>query len=112
VGWGKILGGGFTYTRFDFDSGVGIPVTLTFWPWGGGVNNLANPPPQRPCVLMILLKINNSSQHCITVVFAHFQLPIIYKGTLVVFRNSFSEYQHRWKVIIFRFKLEIISIFT
>jgi len=29
---------------FDFDSGVGIPVTLTFWP-GGGVNTLANPPP-------------------------------------------------------------------
>jgi len=28
----------------DFDSGVDIPVTLTFWP-GGGVNTLANPPP-------------------------------------------------------------------
>jgi len=29
--------GGFAYTyviSFDFDSGVGIPVTLTFWPGG------------------------------------------------------------------------------
>jgi len=34
---------------FDFDSGVGIPVTLTFWS-GGGVNTIENPPgPMRGC---------------------------------------------------------------
>jgi len=31
--------------RFDFDSGVGIPVTLTFWPWGGGGKLPSKPPP-------------------------------------------------------------------
>jgi len=50
VGWGKILGGGFCLylhvISFDFDSGVSIPVTLTFWPWGARVNTLANPTPQ------------------------------------------------------------------
>jgi len=38
VGWEKILGGGgclyLHVISFDFDSGVGIPVTLTFLPWG------------------------------------------------------------------------------
>jgi len=55
VGWGKILGEGvfclyLHVISFDFDSGVGIPVTLTFWP--GGVNTLAKPP-QRPCVNVV-----------------------------------------------------------
>jgi len=68
---GKKSVGGFlpipTCYSFDFDSGVGIPVTLTFWP-GGGVNTLANsPPPQRPCVIssrynIILLAIIIYSQ--------------------------------------------------
>jgi len=41
----KSLGGFCLYLyviSFDFDSGVGIPVTLTFWPWG--VNTLETPP--------------------------------------------------------------------
>jgi len=53
----KSLGGFCLYLHvisFDFDSGVDIPVTLTFCP-GGGVNTLPTPPPpQRPCVILSL----------------------------------------------------------
>jgi len=45
----KTLGGGGSpiplhVISFDFDSGVRIPVTLTFWPVKGGGNTQAKPP--------------------------------------------------------------------
>jgi len=51
----KSWGGGFCLylyvISFDLDSGVGIPLGLTFCP-GGGVNTLANPTPPAPCVVL------------------------------------------------------------
>jgi len=44
---GVKFGGGFAYLHvisFAIDSGVGIPVTLTFWPWGGGKHPSKTPP--------------------------------------------------------------------
>jgi len=64
VGWRKTLGGSFlpipTCYKFWFWFRGCIPVTLTFWPWGGGVNTLATPPPQRPCVLPMNSDLKNN----------------------------------------------------
>jgi len=53
LGWGKILGGVFCLylyvISFDFDSGVSIPVTLTFWPGGKHPSKPPPPAPMRGC---------------------------------------------------------------
>jgi len=80
VGWGKILGGFCLYLyviSFDFDSGVGMPVTLTFWP--GGVNTLETPPAPMRDLNSIRFNIEN---------FQHLSLQNIYKFPETSHRND------------------------